>query len=398
MKIALFSDSFLPQINGVVTATITLAKELTRRGHEVHVLAPEYKEFQGDSKLPFPVKRFAAFPAFFYEDFKWAVSPNPAVNAYIHKHAFDIIHFQTPMALGFQSILIGKFLKKPIVGTFHTFFADPDYLKHIKMDNKFVERFGWFYSNQHYNRCDVVTVPSKQTGVELREHGCKPPIHYISNGIDLSQFDNSKAEDVRKTYGFKEGDIVFLFVGRLAHEKNMGTLIRDFAHAANANPRLKLLVVGGGPQEEEYRALAGECDKNGAITFTGRIEHDDLVVSGIFGACQYFVTLSRTENQPVTILEAQANGLIPVCLPVKGLKSMIEHGKTGYFLAGESPEEFTTGIEALLGDEALLETLRREIKTFIDGQSIASIVLEWEALYRELIEQKAHKTKAKGSD
>lgn len=391
MKIALVSDTFLPQINGVVTATIMLAKSLTRKGHEVHILAPEYKEYTGDSKFPFPIKRFTAFPAWFYEDFKWAVSPNPAVHAYIHKHNFDIIHFQTPMALGFQSISIARILKKPIVGTFHTFFADPDYLKHIKLDHKLIERFGWFYSNQHYNRCDVVTVPSKQTGVELREHGCKPPIQYISNGIDLSQFDNSKADEVRTKYQFKPEDTVFLFVGRLAHEKNMEALISAFCHAAEQDQSLKLLIVGGGPQESEYHELANKIDKTGAISFAGRIEHDDLVVSGIFGACDFFVTLSRTENQPVTILEAQANGIIPICLPIKGLKSMIEHGKTGYFLPGESPEAFTLGIKALLSDTGLIETMKKEIKVFIDGQSIDTITQEWETLYSSLIKKKNDK-------
>lgn len=389
MKIAIFSDTFLPQINGVITATIMLAKELTRQGHEIHVLAPYYKDYQGDADLPFPVKRFAAFPAWFYEDFKWAINPNPAILAYVRKHDFDVLHFQVPMALGHQAISIAKFLRKPIVGTFHTFFADPDYLKHIKIDGKIIEKIGWIYSNAHYNRCDVVTVPSIETGKELKQRKCKPPIRYISNGIDLSQFDNSKADEVRANYNIQDDDIVFLFIGRLAYEKNLKALITAFNQASSQDSRLKLLIVGGGPQEEEYFQLVNELGETArtAISFTGRIEHNDLVVSGIFGAADFFISLSKTENQPVTILESQANGLIPICLPEKGLKSMIEHEKTGYFLSSEKPEIFTKELFSLINDPQKLDNLHRGINEFIEGQDIRNIAQEWVQLYTELIEQ-----------
>ncbi len=293
------------------------------------------------------------------------------------------------MALGHQAISIAKFLRKPIVGTFHTFFADPDYLKHIKIDGKIIEKIGWIYSNAHYNRCDVVTVPSIETGKELKQRKCKPPIRYISNGIDLSQFDNSKADEVRANYNIQDDDIVFLFIGRLAYEKNLKALITAFNHASSQDSRLKLLIVGGGPQEEEYFQLVNELGETArtAISFTGRIEHNDLVVSGIFGAADFFISLSKTENQPVTILESQANGLIPICLPEKGLKSMIEHEKTGYFLSSEKPEIFTKELFSLINDPQKLDNLHRGINEFIEGQDIRNIAQEWVQLYTELIEQ-----------
>ncbi|MBN2508958.1 MAG: glycosyltransferase [Spirochaetales bacterium] len=392
MKIAIFSDTFLPQINGVVTATVMMAKELANQGHEVHVLAPEYKEFQKDHLFPFTVKRFPAIPAFFYEDFKWVMGPNPAILGYVIKNKFHILHFQTPIGLGFQAIIVAKLLQKPLVGTFHTFFADPDYLKHIKLDLKIMERIGWMYSNIYYNRCDVVTVPSQETGAELRTHGCRPPIRFITNGIDLSQFDNTKAPEIKKQAGIKKGDAVFLFIGRLAYEKNLGALIKAFCHAAKTNPHYKLLIVGGGPQEEEYRQLAKKHDTHGSCIFMGKIEHDELVVSGIFGAAKYFITLSKTENQPVTILEAQGNGLIPLCLPEKGLKTMIEHRRTGFFLTSDDPVIFSRELERFMEDKALHQKMRSAIRDMVRKQSITNVAKEWERLYTDLILRKTTKT------
>lgn len=395
MKIAFFADCFFPQLNGVVTATLMLAEELHKRGHEVHVLAPSYRNYKGDSQFPFVVKRFASFNARFYDDFKWVFNPNPSLLRYFRKHNFDILHFQAPMSMAAQAIFIAKVYKKPLIGTFHTFFADPEYLKHAKLNYPIVEKFGWYYSNKHYNRCDVVTVPSKQTGIELKNNKCTAPIRYISNGINLKQFDNTKAAEFRKKWNFSEKDIVFLFVGRIAHEKNILSLIKVFSHIGEKNKAIKLLIVGGGPQKDTYASYVKEHSLQNNIQFTGSINHDDLVVSGVFGACDYFITLSKTENQPITILEAQANGLIPFCYAEKGLKTMIEHGKTGWFL--ENKDENLCGDELLsiISNTEQINNLKETMLAYIQSQSIENIAVEWENLMQELIEQKKQKKSLK---
>lgn len=385
MRIGLFTDVFYPQINGVVTATDMLAGELARKGHEVHVLAPEFKDYHDDTSHPYIVKRFPSIPAFFYEEFRLVLSPNPSILSYASKNNFDIYQFTTPLALGFESILLSRIFNKPLVGTFHTFFADPDYLKHIKLDNKLIEQIGWAYSNFFYNRVDVVTVPSQQTAVEIKAHGCKPPIRYISNGIVLSEFDNSKSPEVRSTFGIQDDDIGCLFVGRLAYEKNIDGLIRAFAASHRLDDRLKLLIVGGGPQEQDFKALVDRLNAGSFIKFVGRVAHDELLKSGVYGACPFFITLSKTENQPVTILEAQANGCITVCLPEKGLKTMIEHRKTGYFVSSDKPETFADEFLQLLANSSLQTSMRKHIKHHISEQSIDRIGEQWIELYSGLI-------------
>lgn len=391
MKIAFFADCFFPQINGVVTATLMLAQELQARGHEVHLLAPKYRKYKNDAQFPFTIKRFAAFNAGFYDDFKWVINPNLSLLRYCAKHKFDIFHFQAPMSMAAQAIFIARLFKKPLIGTFHTFFADPDYLKHANLDFKFFQKVGWYYSNKHYNRCDVVTVPSIQTGIELKEKKCTAPIKYISNGINLKQFDNSKSPEVREKFGYKKDNIVFLFIGRIAHEKNLKALIKVFSHIAKQNTKIKLLIVGGGPQEKEYKDYVNENSLQATIQFTGSIDHDNLVVSGIFGASNYFITLSKTENQPITILEAQANGLVPFCYPAKGLKTMIEHGKTGLFLENQDEALCAEEILKVISNTEQMTELKQSIQEFIQSQSIETIATEWEHLMQELIENKAHK-------
>jgi len=144
--------------------------------------------------------RIPSIPAYFYEDFRFTSIINPSLIKLLKKEKIDIIHFQAPMPLGFQSIIISKIFKIPLIGTFHTFFADPQYLKHMNLDYKIIEKFSWVYARGYYNRCDLITAPALETKKELLENNFKEPIKVISNGIDFKQFDNRTKKEVKQKY------------------------------------------------------------------------------------------------------------------------------------------------------------------------------------------------------
>lgn len=360
-------------MNGVVTSTVNLAKKLADRGHTIHIIAPK---FAGKTRFNYPgihIRRVVGIKAGFYEDFKLTPLLNPLLYKYIKRKNIDVFHFQTPMNLGFEAFILARFLKKPLIGTFHTFFADKEYLKHCGFNSDVFERLAWSYATFFYNLPDVVTSPSHQTKRELVRQGCKVPIKIISNGIEC-QFDNSRSEKVRKKYG--RGGLMLVFVGRMAHEKNHLFLMDVMREIYEKDPSIVLLMVGDGPQKDEIKARA---PKN--VIFLGAIKHDAFIKSGILGACDVFCTASKTENQPVSIMEAQANGLACVGPRAKGIPDLIKHEKNGLLVKADSKKGFVDAILSLR-DEKYRRHLSEGALEMIKEHDMDRVADSWEEVYK----------------
>ncbi|MGM5488288.1 MAG: glycosyltransferase [Nanobdellota archaeon] len=374
MRIAIFTDTFLPQINGVVTSTVNLAKRLADRGHTVYIIAPRFNEKSSFKYPRIHIRRVPGIRAGFYEDFKLTPLLNPLLYKYIQRQGIDIYHFQTPMSLGFEAVLLGRFFGKPVIGTFHTFFAEKEYLKHCGLTSEIFERLAWGYATFFYNQATLVTSPSPATKKELVKQGCKRPIEVISNGIEL-EFDNSRSDAVRRKHS--SGGLLLLFVGRMAHEKNPFFLMEVMRILKKKDSTIRLLMVGDGPQKEEIMAKAPDT-----VEFLGLIEHAALIKSGIFGACDVFVTASKTENQPMTLLEAQANGLVCVGPKAQGIPDLIGHNQNGLLVEPDSKKSFVDAILSLR-DVMLRKKLADCSRESIKEHDMERVVDRWEEIYEE---------------
>src|SRR3989338_1176747 len=191
MKIAIFTDSFLPHINGVVTSIIDMSKGLADKGHEIYVIAPKYDGVNEFIYNNVQVKRVPTISAGFYEDFKFTSQFSLKILKYLRKEKIELIHFHTPITLGAQAIILSRLLKVPLIGTFHTFITDPNYLKHIKLNSRIIQRLSWAYVRIYYNKCDLITCPSNITRQELILNGFKKNIKVVPNGINIKIFNNS---------------------------------------------------------------------------------------------------------------------------------------------------------------------------------------------------------------
>jgi len=383
MKIALFTDTFLPQVNGVVTSIINCTHHMAERGHQISIIVPKSKSFEYNFHPNITIKKIVSIPALFYQDFKFSTPLHPGLLNYVYKRKFDIIHFHTPMTLGLQAILLGKMLRIPVIGTFHTFFADPQYLKHLKLNFKLAEKIGWRYSNIYYNSSDLVTCHSNTTMLELIKNGCTKSIKVISNGIDSSIFDNSQSASVRKEC--KINNYLLLYVGRIAHEKNIPFLLQTFKIVTGILPGVKLMLVGEGPQMNEIKKLITSLAIHENIIMKGNIKYTELVKSGIYGAADLFVTASKTENQPMSILEAMANNVVCVGVNSRGIPELIEHNKTGLVVEPDNKYAFADAIVTLLKDDSLRLRLKNNISKFIIKHNIEKVLIEWENTYNNLI-------------
>lgn len=380
MKIVIFTDTFLPQINGIVNATINLAKGLADKGHKVYIIAPKFKKYSKEIKYKnIKIIRVSSIPAYFYEDFKFTLPFDFNILNILKKEKIDIIHFQTPMSLGVQAIIISKILKKPLVGTFHTFFTDPQYLKHAKLNFNLVQNLSWTYARAYYNQCDLITCPAASTKNELIHNNIKKNIKVISNGINLSKLtlkNNSNNKNKSKN---------LLFIGRIAYEKNIPYLIDCFRLVLKEISNAKLIIVGDGPQIDEIKKMINKYNLQKNIIMKGRIEHEKLIQSDIFKNSRIFISASTTENQPMTVLEAQAKALPCIGINKRGMKDLIKNNYNGFLVKNNNKKAFAEAIITLLIDERLYEKFRKNTITQIKKEDILNIINIWEKTYFNLI-------------
>ena len=385
MKIAIFTDNFLPYYSGITTATINLVKGLADKGHNVYIIAPRYKSLKEFKYKNIKVIREPSIPAVFYKGLKFRSFFSIKIIKYLKEEGIEIIYSSTPITLGIQSILTAKILKIPLIGTFHTFFADEQYLKHIKINSEVMQKIAWAYSRYFYNECDLVTCPAETTKKELLANGFNNNIKVISNGIDPKIFVNSKWEEVKNKYN-KNGKLL-LFIGRIAHEKNLIYLLECFSRIVKEIPETKLLIIGEGPQMGEIKEKINSLNLNGKVILTGKIDHEKLVKSSIFKACDLFVTASTTENQPMTVLEAQVNGLICIGINARGIKDLVKNGYNGYLVKNNDKNQFAQKVLKLLSNETLYKKMKKNTLKEIKKHYMNNIIKEWEKESLRLIKK-----------
>jgi glycosyltransferase involved in cell wall biosynthesis len=383
-RIAIFTDTFLPQINGVVTSLLNIAKSLADRGYYILIVAPAAKGCQEFEYPNIEIKRIFGIDASFYDGFKWTTTHSQSVLKLVKKRHIDLIHFMTPITISYMGIKIAKKLHLPIVGTFHTFIADPAYLQHFIIGtDESTQRATWAYTNLFYNSADLVTSPSPSTNEELEKNGCKSVLKFISNGVDPKKFDNSKAPDFIKEHELTGKTV--LFVGRISHEKNLDSLIVSFIKVAKIDKEVKFIIYGDGPYLKEMTELINNEKLQDRFILKGAVPFDDLIKSGVFGACQLFVTASLTENQPMTILEAQANGIVCIGPDARGIPHLILHEKNGLIVEPNNSDQAAEAIIELFSDTEKYKRMQIETHKEVETHHLDKVIDEWDETYNKLI-------------
>lgn len=383
MKIAIFTDTFIPNLDGIVISTINIANELANRGHKICIIVPKIKGVkEGFKHKNIKVLRVSSIPAFFYPGFRLTSIINIKILNYLIKKDIDIIHFQTPFTLGFQAILLSKLLGVPLVGTFHTKITHNDYIKHLGLPVSPLKALSWQYIKLFYNRCDLVTCPTQSIKEELFVK-LKSPIKIISNGIKFGVCNHLNYKELRRKY-LKDDWKLLLFVGRIAHEKNLSYLLECFKIVLKKRPKTKLLIVGDGPQMRELKEKIFELHISKKVILAGRIEHDNLLKDGIFKICDLFVTASETETQGISTLEAQANGLVCLCADSTGSKDIIKDNFNGLLIKKKSKKEFADKILFLLSSNKDNKRLKRCALKEVKKYNIKKIAKIWEKEYKNL--------------
>ena len=252
MKIAVFTDTFAPTVNGVVNAVRNFDRALSARGHIVKVFtegrSPGASIMDGAE-----VYKYRAFTFLPYPDFEYSVDViGPVRDATRFKP--DIVHAHTPFVMGYCAWRVARKFKLPLVGTFHT--PVDEYVVYIakrsKMSQALLKKVAMAYQDWFYSRCDVIIVPAKSAAQYL--HVKNKRIEVVSNGIDLSRYSIAGRKEFRDKYGLGTSSVI-MHGGRLSFEKRPDGVIKAMPFVLKEVPDAKLVIVGKGPAKKSLETL-----------------------------------------------------------------------------------------------------------------------------------------------
>ena len=335
MRIGIFTDVYYPSINGVVTSEMVLKNALEAMGHEVYVVTTKVEEFRYEYDEDERILKIPGLPTGIYDYRLSSIYPIQAVNK-IRSWKLDVIHSQTEFAIGTFARIIAKQYNIPLVHTYHTLYED--YVHYItkgyfkKSSKKIVEYLTKFYCDT--TATELIVPTTKIYKLFKEKYQFDKNIHIIPTGLEVEKFyeENISEKDkneLRKHLGITKKDFIILFVGRLAEEKNIEFLIESLKDLNNNYSNIKLLIVGDGPDKEKYEMFAKEKGLDKEVIFTGKIASDDMPY--YYHVANVFATASTTETQGLTVIEAMASSLVPICIEDEAFNSMVTNELNGLF-------------------------------------------------------------------
>ena len=351
MRIGLFSDTYPPYINGVSTSVNMLKTALEKKGHQVFVVTVNNSTLNYKIEDNKKVLRIPGIPTGIYDYRLTGIYPVRAINI-IKKWKLDIIHTHTEFGIGAFGRLLAKQFDIPIVHTYHTMYED--YIHYItkgyfeKSSKKIVEYLTMFYCDK---TADELIVPTKKTyDLFKNKYDYSKIINIIPTGIEIERFypenvNQKKVDALKKKYKLSKDDFVVLFVGRIAEEKNVPFLID--AHKKLAKDNIKLIIVGDGPDLEKYKKRVEKEKEN--IIFIGKVPWEEVPI--YYQAADVFATASTTETQGLTVIEAMAGSIPPVCINDESFSIAVVDGLNGFIFNNE--KEYIKRIKELKDDPKL---------------------------------------------
>lgn len=379
MRIGFFTDTYTPQINGVVTSIELFRRELERLGHTVLVVAPTPKQpSDTDCIVRMPSVKFAFQPEMRLAS-PYSIEAMRAVKAM----DLDVIHSHDPFAIGLFGLAVAKRYRIPYVHTYHTMY--PEYVHYI-WETRFTKELAARLSRDFCNRCDAVIAPSTKIEHALREWGFNGLMRVIPTGVDTTEFSPAPAGDIaalRTGLGVAPDERMLLFMGRLGKEKSIDLLVRALPHLHTESVRL--VIAGNGPYRPELESLIAQLHVTDKVTFAGYLDRARVALA--YQAADMFVFASTSETQGLVISEAMAAGLPIVAVADLAIADMVRNGVNGTLVR---PDEgwMASAIDQLLADDDLRRRMAAESARLAEELSIEHQTERLVALYEQVLRRK----------
>jgi 1,2-diacylglycerol 3-alpha-glucosyltransferase len=331
MKIAYFTDTYLPNNDGVVACLLNYRKGLEKRGHEVFIFTPGTKKQKQENKDKH-VYYFTSASFKPYPDYRLALFPFQSARKLVKEIGVDLIHSHGIATTGLAAIDCASNLKIPSIASFHTMVPSATHYLTSREDmQKFLEDVSWKYLRWYYRFFKRVLVPSNFTQNILEKEGI-PNTTVMPAGINYRFYSGGDGEWIRKRYRLGKKKIV-LHVGRVVKEKNLELLVNEAQSIINKRPNVVFIIVGKGPAEEHYKDFVALKGLDEYFIFAGFVPKREL--PDYYDAADAFAFPSYFDTQGLVALEAMAAGL-PVVAPMRsGSSDFVKDGETGYLFKEE---------------------------------------------------------------
>ncbi len=331
MRIAIFTETYLPQINGVVTHIKILKEGLEALGHTVLIVTADSKahtHYLKDNVLHCPAHNLKRI---YNLDLASPVSRTRL--KYLREFRPDIIHVHNEFSIGLSGMAIAKILKVPLVYTLHTMYDDYIYYIAPKPLIPLTKKLSHRYFRMFPQNAAVVTGPSKKCQEYTYEIGSDKKVEVIPNPVELDAFapqtsTPQQRAQIREQYHIPQDATVACFVGRLGREKSVDVLLRFWAQEMKPQDNMRLLIIGDGPEKEPLQQLAQQLGITDTVIFTGKVLHPDL--PPYIHTCDIYVTASLSDTNSISMLEGMAGGLPVLQLYDELNADQVTDGVNGY--------------------------------------------------------------------
>jgi glycosyltransferase involved in cell wall biosynthesis len=342
----MLSDVYFPRINGVSTSIQTFNQSLVSQGHSVTLIAPDYpQEHIGDFEIIRVPSRKLPFDP---EDRLMSLRAIKKLAPELRKRHFDLIHIQTPFVAHYAGVYLSKKLGIKTVVSYHTFF-EAYFEKYLPWAPKaWLRSVARSYSRKQCNQVNGVISPSRPMLEKLKEYGMDNRAAIIPTGLPPACFETVPDNQFRAKNRIREDAQLLLYVGRVAHEKNIDFLISMFRLVADRSDAAELLIAGEGPALRSLQKQAEQAGLSERIHFVGYLDRNTELLE-CYQHSDIFVFASETETQGLVLLEAMAAGLPVISCASMGSLDVLRDGE-GCHIAPLIEDEFAERVLSLIND------------------------------------------------
>lgn len=339
MKIGMMADTYKPYVSGITTYIDLNKRALENAGHEVYVFTFGDLEYKDDESRVIRNPGVPLADTGYYLSLRYKTKHKKLLQT------MDVVHVHHPFLSGRLALAYCRPENIPIVFTNHTRYDLYAQARMPLMPEEVSLGLLQAYMPAFCEQMDLVISPSRGMEKVLRQYGVEGPIEVVPNGVDLTRFHNAEPLP-RSEFGFTDDDILLVYAGRIAPEKNLDFLFQAFAGITDLIPNVHLLIAGGGQKDhmEAITPIPGELGIADRVHFVGMIPYDKL--PSYLAMCDVFVTASVTEVHPLSVIEAMGAGLPILGIDSPGVGDSVVDGESG-LLAKEDIASFTAKLTYL---------------------------------------------------
>lgn len=387
MKIALFTETYLPHVNGVVTHIKSLKEGLEALGHEVLVVTSDSdakEHYIKDNVLYCPgivAKRFYEYSLslpYSRDRLKILKEFNP-----------DIIHIHNEFGIGLFGIFASKILKVPLVYTLHTMYDDYLYYVFPKLLLRPAKRAAHLYFKSVANSSKAITGPSQKVSNFLKGIGVEKDVTVIPNSAEIDifnpeNFTSEQKDALKEKYNIPKDRMLVCFCGRLGKEKSVDVLLDFWKQTVTKEDKMHLLLIGDGPSFDELLAQARELDIMDMVTFTGKILHSEI--PPYYAASDVYITASLSEMHSVSMLEGMASGLPVLSRLDPENADQIQEGINGFiYVTPQEMYEQLLKIRDMSSEEK--SELKKTVRCTVEKSGSEDLANDLLCVYEQLVKK-----------